>query len=47
MLNVSYIDTDISKSESAYLQPNFSKGQVPGGASIAGGTVVFSLTAAF
>ena len=47
VLNVSYIDTDISKSESAYLQPNFSKGQVPGGASIAGGTVVFSLTAAF
>ena len=47
VLNVSYIDTDISKSESAYLQPNFSKGQVPGGASIASGTVVFSLTAAF
>ncbi|MBB4619673.1 TorF family putative porin [Sphingomonas abaci] len=45
--NVSYIDTDISKAESAYLQPNFSKGQVPGGASIASGTVVFSLTAAF
>ena len=47
VLNVSYIDTDIGKSESAYLQPNFSKGQVPGGASIASGTVVFSLTAAF
>ena len=46
-LGVAYIDTDITRAESAYLQPNFSKGQVPGGASIADATVVFSLTAAF
>ncbi|MDP1027248.1 TorF family putative porin [Sphingomonas sp. KR1UV-12] len=44
--NVSYIDTDISKSESAYLQPNFSKGQ-DGTGQIAGATVLFGLTAAF
>lgn len=45
--NVSYIDTDITKSKAAYLQPNFSQYQVPGGASISDATVVFSLTAAF
>ncbi|MDQ1158310.1 uncharacterized protein (TIGR02001 family) [Sphingomonas sp. SORGH_AS 950] len=45
--NVSYIDTDITRAKSAYLQPNFSKGQVPGGDTIAGATVVFSVTAAF
>lgn len=45
--NVSYIDTDITRTESAYLQPNFSKFQEPGGKSIANGTVLFSLTAAF
>ncbi|MET4897500.1 TorF family putative porin [Sphingomonadaceae bacterium jetA1] len=46
-LGVAYIDTDITAAKSAYIQPNFSKGQVPGGDSIAGATVVFSLTAAF
>jgi uncharacterized protein (TIGR02001 family) len=45
-LNVSYIDTDISGSEAAYLQPTFSKGQ-DGSGSIANGTVIVSLTAAF
>jgi len=44
--NVSYVDTDISRRESAYLQPSFSKGQ-DGTGTIAGGTVVASLTAAF
>lgn len=43
-LGVSYIDTDITRSESAYLQPNFSKTT---GGDIAGSTVVVSLTAAF
>lgn len=45
-LGVAYIDTDITKSEAAYLQPSFSRGQ-DGIGSIAGATVVFSLTAAF
>lgn len=45
-LGVSYVDTDISDARSAYLQPNFSRGQ-DGVGSIAGGTVVVSLTAAF
>jgi hypothetical protein len=45
-IGVAYIDTDIGKSESAYLQPSFSRGQ-DGVGSIAGSTVVFSLTAAF
>lgn len=45
-LNVSYIDTDISRRDAAYLQPSFSKGQ-DGVGSIANGTVVASLTAAF
>lgn len=44
-LGVSYIDTDISKAESAYIQPNFSS--TKNGSSIAGSTVVFSLTAGF
>jgi uncharacterized protein (TIGR02001 family) len=43
-LGVSYVDTDISRSDAAYLLPNFSKG---GTSSIADGTVVVSLTAAF
>lgn len=43
-LGVSYIDTDISRAESAYLLPNFSKST---GGDIAGSTVVVSLTAAF
>lgn len=45
-LGIAYVDTDISKSESAYLQPNFSKsgnGITP----IADATIVISLTAAF
>jgi uncharacterized protein (TIGR02001 family) len=46
VFNVSYIDTDIGKRESAYLQPNFSKGQ-DGSGQIADPTVLFSLTAAF
>lgn len=45
-LGVAYVDTDISKSESAYLQDSFSKGQ-DGTGSIADATVVFSVTAAF
>ncbi|MEH3120682.1 MAG: TorF family putative porin [Sphingomonas phyllosphaerae] len=44
--NVSYIDTDISDRDAAYLRPSFSKGQ-DGTGNIAGGTVVASLTAAF
>jgi len=44
-VGVAYVDTDISKAESAYLQPNFSSTR--NGSSIAGSTVVFSLTAAF
>ena len=44
-LGVSYVDTDISKSEAAYLQPNFSS--TKNGSSIAGSTVLFSLTAGF
>ncbi len=44
--NVSYVDTDITRRDSAYLQPSFSKGQ-DGSGTIAGGTVVASLTAAF
>jgi len=42
---VAYVDTDISKSESAYLLPNFSS--TKNGSSIASGKVVFSITAAF
>ncbi|MDE8653107.1 TorF family putative porin [Novosphingobium album (ex Liu et al. 2023)] len=44
-LGVAYVDTNITKSEAAYLQPNFSS--TKNGSSIAGSTVVFSLTAAF
>lgn len=44
--NVSYIGTDISNRDAAYLRPSFSKGQ-DGTGNIAGGTVVVSLTAAF
>jgi uncharacterized protein (TIGR02001 family) len=44
-LGVSYVDTDITKKESAYLQPNFSSSK--NGSSIASGRVVFSITAAF
>jgi uncharacterized protein (TIGR02001 family) len=45
-LGVAYIDTNISEREAAYLQPSFSKGQ-DGTGTIAGSTVVVSLTAAF
>lgn len=45
-VGVAYTDTDISKRESAYLQPSFSKGQ-DGTGTIAGATVLASLTAAF
>ena len=45
-LGVAYVDTDIAKRESAYLQPSFSKGQ-DGTGSIADAKVVVSLTAAF
>ncbi|MBB3348029.1 TorF family putative porin [Sphingomonas sp. BK069] len=45
-LGVAYIDTNISDREAAYLQPSFSKGQ-DGTGTIAGSTVVVSLTAAF
>jgi uncharacterized protein (TIGR02001 family) len=44
-LGVAYVDTDISKSESAYLLPNFSS--TKNGSSIAGSTVLFSLSAGF
>ncbi|HTG39803.1 TorF family putative porin [Sphingomonas sp.] len=44
ILGVSYIDTDISEADGAYLLPNFSKG---GFDSIADGTIVVSLTGAF
>ena len=44
-LGVSYIDTDLTKSETAYIQPNFSS--TKNGSSIAGSTVVFSLSAGF
>lgn len=44
-LNVSYIDTDISVKEAAYLQPNFSS--TKDGSSIAGSTVVVSVTGSF
>lgn len=43
-LGVSYIDTDISRADSAYLLPNFQKTT---GGDIADATVVVSLTAAF
>lgn len=44
--NVSYVDTDISDRDGAYLQPSFSRGQ-DGTGSIADGIVVASVTAAF
>lgn len=45
-LNLSYVDTDISKAEAARLQPNFSKGG-DGSGSMADAAVVASVTAAF
>lgn len=44
-LGVSYVDTDITKAKSAYLLPNFSS--TKNGSSIAGPTVLFSVSAAF
>ncbi|AGH48589.1 MULTISPECIES: TorF family putative porin [Sphingomonadales] len=44
-LGIAYVDTDISKADSAYIQPNFSS--TKNGSSIASGRVVFSVTAAF
>ena len=44
-LSAAYVDTDISRSESAYLLPNFSS--TKDGGPIAGGQVVFSVSAAF
>jgi len=45
-VGVAYVDTDISRRESAYLQPSFSRGQ-DGVGSIADATVLFTVTAAF
>lgn len=45
-LGLAYVDTDISRRQARYLQPSFSKGQ-DGTGSIANGTVLVSLTAAF
>ena len=45
-LTVSYIDTDISGVDAAYLRPSFSQGQ-DGTGNIAGSTALVSLTAAF
>ncbi len=45
-VGVAYVDTNITRSESAYLQPSFSKGQ-DGTGSIADATVLVTLTAAF
>lgn len=44
-LGVSYVDTDISNAEAAYLTPNFSS--TKDGSSIAGSRVVVSATVAF
>ena len=44
-LGAAYVDTDISRSEAAYLQPNFSR--TKNGESIANGKVLFSISAAF
>jgi hypothetical protein len=45
VLGVAYVDTDISLAESAFLLPNFSS--TKDGGPIAGGQVVFSVSAAF
>lgn len=44
-LGVAYVDTSISAADSAYIQPNFSS--TKDGSSIAGSTVLFSVSAAF
>ncbi|MFO6431113.1 TorF family putative porin [Erythrobacter sp. W302b] len=44
--SIAYVDTDISRAESAYLQPGFSRGQDGVGA-LAGSTVLAAVTASF
>lgn len=44
-LGVAYVDTSISKADSAYIQPGFSSSK--NGSTIAGSTAVFSLSASF
>jgi len=44
-LGIAYVDTNISKLDAAYLQPNFSS--TKNGSSIAGSTVLFSLGVGF
>jgi len=44
-IGVAYVDTSITKADSAYIQPNFSR--VKDGKSIADAAVVFSVSAAF
>lgn len=44
-LGVAYVDTDIPKADGAYLEPNFAS--TKNGSSIAGSTVLFSLSAGF
>ncbi|MEA1083783.1 MAG: hypothetical protein EOP65_00465 [Sphingomonas sp.] len=44
-LGIAYVDTDITKRQAAYLQPNFSS--TKNGSSIAASQVVFAVTAAF
>lgn len=44
-VSAAYVDTDIGRRESAYLLPNFAS--TKNGSTIAGSTVVFSLSAAF
>lgn len=44
-LGIAYVDTNISKADAAYIQPNFSR--VKDGSSIADGAVIFSVSAAF
>ena len=43
-LSAAYVDTDVSRAESAYLLPNFA---TLGGEPIADATVVFCVTASF
>ncbi|WP_442678634.1 TorF family putative porin [Sphingomonas sp. ASY06-1R] len=45
VLGIAYVDTDITKRESAYLLPNFSSNK--NGSSIASGRIVFSVGASF
>jgi len=45
ILGISYVDTNITKKESLYLQPNFSSSK--NGSSIASGRAVFAITAVF